>query len=81
MDNLSPEDREILAKTKFKQWYQECFDETFGTSFDKRLTEISQFAESGTTPPTRETKEEPANNGGKKRSLLTVALSDAMGIG
>lgn len=82
MDQLSPEDREMLAKTKFKQWFQECFDESFGVSFDGRLSEYAKLSGGNegsttttTTPKTDETK--PTT---KRRSLLEVALSDVMGI-
>lgn len=80
---ISSEDREILAKTKFKQWFDECFTETFGGAFDKRLIEVHEAA--GTKPETRTTTTvtpNPNNSPTKqrKRSLFDMALSDTFGL-
>lgn len=83
MDNLSPEDREILAKTKFKQWFDECFAETFGSAFDGRLNEIASFGEGesqGKTAVTTSGKTASEGSKPKRRSLFEVAFSDTFGM-
>lgn len=78
---ISPEDREILAKTKFKQWFDECFTETFGGAFDKRLIEVHEAA--GTKPEhrtvtTQSTQQESTKP--RRRSLFDMAMSDTFGL-
>lgn len=48
-DDIAPEDREKLAKMKFKEWFNESFEEVFGSAFDKRVTEA--YSASGRTAP------------------------------
>lgn len=82
--DISPEDREMLAKTKFKQWFDECFAETFGSAFDGRLTEISKLSPGssssaeGTTGTTASGK--TADDAKPRRSLLSMSLEQALGL-
>ena len=78
---ISSEDREILAKTKFKQWFDECFTETFGGAFDKRLIEVHEAA--GTKPETKPATNAtvtPSGSKPRRRSLFDMALSDTFGL-
>jgi len=80
--DISPEDREILAKTKFAQWFDENFSEKFGAAFDGRLNELSEFNKGSSeattvTTSSGKTKEESQ---GKRRSLLSMSLEQALGL-
>lgn len=87
MDNLSPEDREILAKTKFKQWFDECWNESFGSAFDGRFNEVASLSSgeshsTGTTiAPTSSGKTaDDTKPRSQKRSLFEMAFSDVFGM-
>jgi hypothetical protein len=79
MSDISPEDRERLAKTKFKEWFSECFEETFGPAFDKKVgtaRSAPQQQSSGQPAPQLQ-QQQPA----RKRSLFEECISSALGIG
>lgn len=80
MSDISPEDRERLAKTKFKEWFSECFEETFGPAFDKKVgtaRSTQQQQGSGQQAPQQQQQQQPA----RKRSLFEECISSALGIG
>jgi hypothetical protein len=85
--DISPEDREMLAKTKFKQWFDECFADSFGNAFDGRFNDVaalggsgSQSSGSGTTSTSASGKTADESHGGKRRSLLSMSLEQALGL-
>lgn len=84
---ISPEDREILAKTKFAQWFDENFAEKFGAAFDGRFNDVaalggssSQGSAGTTTSTTQSGKTAEEGNSGKRRSLLSMSLEQALGL-
>jgi hypothetical protein len=84
--DISPEDREMLAKTKFKQWFNECFDETFGNAFDGRFNDVASLGGSGAagsgsgTSTTTSSGKTAEDSNGKRRSLLSMSLEQALGL-
>lgn len=82
-DEISPEDRERLAKVKFSEWFDENLHEKFNGVFDARLMEFAQLTESKSSKPVRNapTREEPSERPKKKRSLLDICLEQSLGIG
>jgi hypothetical protein len=84
---ISPEDREILAKTKFKQWFDECFADSFGNAFDGRFNDVASLgghssggSGSGTSTTSASGKTAEESNAGKRRSLLSMSLEQALGL-
>lgn len=81
---ISPEDREILAKTKFAQWFDENFAEKFGAAFDGRFNDVAALGgekpQSGTTTSTTQSGKTAEDTSGKKRSLLSMSLEQALGL-
>ena len=84
--DISPEDREMLAKTKFKQWFDECFADTFGNAFDGRFNDVAKLAGSGTgsssegTTGTNTSGKSASDAETKRRSLLSMSLEQALGL-
>jgi len=78
---ISPEDRERLAKGKFSEWFDENMTNKFGELFDSRLNEI---AKAGGKPPvagqlqSQQTHQESPRQQ-RRRSLFEQCLSDAIG--
>jgi hypothetical protein len=84
--DISPEDREMLAKTKFKQWFDECFTDTFGAAFDGRFNDVAKLGGSGTgssgegTSGTTSSGKTTSDAETKRRSLLSMSLEQALGL-
>lgn len=82
-DEISPEDRERLAKAKYAEWFDECWSRKFGEAFDQRVTEMSEAIGK---PPTGEvhaqkgavSSEHPSSRG--RRSIFEKSLSEALGL-
>lgn len=72
---ISPEDRELLAKSKFSAWFDENFAEKFGDAFDGRLNEIAKLSGEGVSGTTTKNDDK-----GHKRSLLGVSLESVLGL-
>lgn len=75
--DISPEDREMLAKAKFSQWFDENFTEKFGNAFDGRLSEYAKLEGGPTTGTT--TSGKTADNT-HRRSLLGISLESVLGL-
>jgi hypothetical protein len=81
--DISPEDREMLAKTKFKQWFEECFNDSFGSAFDGRFNDVASLGghePRGTTTTHSGKDAEQTEGTGKRRSLLSMSLEQALGL-
>lgn len=81
---LTPEDREALARMKFGTWFDEFFSEKFAAAFDGRLNEYAELSgnSSSTVFTTQSGKHAPDNKESKqrRRSLLDIALTETLGI-
>jgi hypothetical protein len=81
---ISPEDRERLAKTKFGEWFDEFFEKKFEEAFAKKTTEAQRSERTRQPQRQRVDGEEqppaPPPQQHRKRSLLEVALSDTFGL-
>jgi len=77
---VTPEDRERLAKTKFGEWFDEFFDKKFEEAFAKKAeatrssTKPAQGAPQSSADPPQQ-KAQP-----RRRSLLEMALTDTFGF-
>lgn len=81
MSDISPEDRERLARSKYDEWWKENWERTFGEAFDRRVTETHEAA--GTqprTPPEVRRVSEGERQPQRKRSLLEMSLSQMLGL-
>ena len=78
---ITPEDRERLAKGKFKEWFDELFDSKIEEAVKKHAThspvKATKPTEEGTTTSAAPSNEEPAP---RRRSLLETCLSDTFGF-
>jgi hypothetical protein len=79
---ITPEDRERLAKTKFGEWFDEFFEKKFEEAFEKRTkthrpTPASAEVSSGGGQG--EQHQKPATPQ-RKRSLLEACLTDTFGF-
>jgi isocitrate dehydrogenase len=78
---ISPEDRERLAKGKFKEWFDELFSEKFEQSV-KEMTaarprgQQRQEAQQSQGEQQQQQDQPPT----KRRSLLETCLSDTFGF-
>lgn len=79
-DEISSEDRERLARTKFGEWFDEFFDKKFAEAFDKRVTET--HAAAGTQPlaPQSAPQRQESQQHRPRRSLFDLSLEQALGI-
>jgi len=75
MSDISPEDRERLAKTKFGEWFDEFWDKKFGESFDKIVAERRS---NPTSPQPSAPAEAPRPQ--RRRSLLEECFSQTFGM-
>lgn len=71
-DELSPEDRERLVKTKFRELFDECFKDTFGEAFDNRVKEAYSASNKPAPQQQQQQQQQPAR--ATKYSLLDKAL-------
>lgn len=81
MAEVSDEDREKIAKMKFKEWFNENFDERFGGDFDNRLNEC--FAASGGQTPTQQPTARMAPSTpqkSNKESLFSSSLRSVLNL-
>ena len=77
---ISPEDRERLAKTKFGEWFDEFWDKKFAEAFDAKFQEARA---SRPAPPQGQPGPPPGAPEAapqRKRSLLDIALTQTFGI-
>lgn len=76
---VSPEDRERLAKSKFGEWFDEFFDKKFEEAFAKKAEVVKSSAprpqSSAQHPSQPEQPQQP-----RKRSLIEACLSDTFGF-
>lgn len=80
MSDISPEDRERLAKTKFGEWFDEFWDKKFGESFEKGL-EAARSANSHPSQPQATPQTPlPVQQPQRKRSLLEECFSQTFGF-
>ena len=75
MSDISPEDRERLAKTKFTEWFDELFEERFNANFEKRAAQRRPAPQQ--LAPQQGAPAQPD----RKRSLFEECISSALGIG
>lgn len=86
MSDISPEDRERLARSKYDEWWKENWERTFGEAFDKRVVETHEAAgtQQQTRPPhvsvQRQQQQEGQQERPRRRSLLEMSLSQMMGL-
>ena len=81
---ISSEDRERLAKTKFGEWFDEFWDKKFNESFEKSLSDArgkqpgqqGQPVQPQATPDTPLPQQRPQ----RKRSLLEECFSQTFGF-
>ena len=82
-DEISPEDRERLAKSKYREWFNECVSEWFPEAFDKRITEIAAAGEGQPSAPQPARQQSQGNltqrERPRRRNLLEACLSGEMG--
>lgn len=79
---VSPEDRERLAKSKFGEWFDEFFDKKFEEAFAKKAQVVrssaprqepgQQSSQQGSEPQAPQTQ--------RRRSLIEACLSDTFGF-
>ena len=74
---VSPEDRERLAKSKFGEWFDECFEKKFEEAFEKKQTAV-RAARHGTPQPSQ--PQPQPDQPQRKRSLLETCLTDTFGF-
>lgn len=79
MSDIQPEDRERLAKVKFKEFLHEMFEDEFNSHFDKRVTErrSQPTQQQSAGQPQQQQQQAPA----RKRSLFEECISNTLGIG
>lgn len=80
MSDISPEDRERLARSKYDEWWMDNWNRTFGEAFDKRVTEAHEAAGTKPEPPKVEVKRQDGERPPRRRSLLEMSLSQMMGL-
>jgi len=81
---ISPEDRERLAKSKFQEWA----DEWHGASKEARKAEFLEWVEEmrktapgqPAQPPVPSSGPPPAATRHRKRNLFEIALTDTFGF-
>lgn len=78
MSDISPEDRQRLAKATFKEWFNELFDESFEGAFEKRRAAAPSHQGQGQSSAAPGT---PAQTSARKRSLFEECISQTLGIG
>jgi len=80
---ISPEDRERLAKSKFQEWANEWFAEAgpaqFKTWFEEARNEARK-AQPGQPVQPQATPEQPLPRPQRKRSLLEECFSQTFGF-
>jgi hypothetical protein len=75
---VSPEDRERLAKSKFGEWFDEFFDKKFEEAFDRK-TKVRRPA-SPESNASAEQGQQPQHPTQRRRSLLETCLTDTFGF-
>jgi hypothetical protein len=78
MSDISPEDRQRLAKATFKEWFNELFEEQFNEHFEKKRAPSPQHQ--GQTSAPQGTAGQQAQSA-RKRSLFEECISQTLGIG
>ena len=81
MAEVSDEDREKIAKLKFKEWFDENYNERFGGDFDTRLNEC--FEASGGRAPTQQPTARmapPAKEKSSRESLFSSSLRSVLNL-
>jgi hypothetical protein len=81
---ITPEDRERLAKSKFGEWFDEFFEKKFEEAFEKKAGAARKTRPNGDSGQQQQqsqgqsegTQETPT----KRRSLLETCLSDTFGF-
>lgn len=86
MTDISPEDRERLAKTKFGEWFDEFWDKKFKDAFDSGIEEVrkgmSDHPSAGGQQQTQQTPQSSQQQvQTRRRSLLEQCFSQTFGIG
>lgn len=82
---VTPEDRERLAKSKFGEWFDELFDKKIDEAISKRVKSTTSKTE-GSTEGTTKTETGATDSGSteqpapRRRSLLETCLSDTFGF-
>jgi len=79
---ISQEDRERLAKSKFGEWFDEFFDKKFEEAFEKKSQTRRPAPQQGQPVQPQATPEQPlpAQPQVRKRSLLEECLSQTFGF-
>lgn len=72
---VSPEDRERLAKSKFGEWFDEFFDKKFEEAFEKKAQTRRPVRVEGQTP-----QQDNNQQSQRRRSLLETCLTDTFGF-
>jgi len=82
--SITPEDREKLAKSKFKEWADEWFKDVGPAAFAAWLEEARkqqpQPGQSTPSQPQQPGDPQPPQPAQRRRSLLDIALSDTFGF-
>jgi len=77
---ITPEDRERLAKSKFGEWFNEFFDQKFEEAFQKKAESRRASAPQGQQQPPPQPDPESEQPKVRRRSLLETCLSDTFGF-
>ena len=78
MSDISPEDRQRLAKATFKEWFNELFEEQFNDHFEKRRAAAPSHQGQAPTSAAPGTQYQAPP---RKRSLFEECISSTLGIG
>lgn len=78
---ITPEDRERLAKGKFKEWFDELFDSKIEEAVKKHVGSTAKTAASkGTESDGGGQQQQQQDSAPRRRSLLETCLSDTFGF-
>ena len=84
--SITAEDRERLAKSKFKEWFDECLEGSFEDAFEKatakRRTKKTDPSEPAPDSPDEPSDPQPTAKRPpeRRRSLLETCLSQTFGF-
>lgn len=78
MSDISPEDRQRLAKATFKEWFNELFEEQFNEHFEKKRTPATPSSGQAASSPAGASHQQQPQ---RKRSLFEECISQTLGIG
>lgn len=79
---VTPEDRERLAKGKFKEWFNECLEEVIDDRIKKAVGPTAKAAQQGNDGGGRnnEGQQQQQQDPAPRRSLLETCLSQTFGF-